>query len=173
MIDPRRANPFDLYKVEFDNDYIIARMKNGVTIKLQTNEDGGFILKGFPEVDKANVNDFGQMLQLVRTAIKLRDAQKNSQTNLYELKQSSGVAGWLISNLLPEDIADAFLGDLDEILATKNYARENRAKVRIWLWRQVLFEIGPALKFQVRRLCSGFLKLVGFSQAIEWLFSKF
>lgn len=85
----------------------------------------------------------------------------------------SKLAHSLIVLVMPGDASDELWGDLLEIIHVKQISGELHSNTRRWLWTQILREIWPVLKWRIERAVSAVLKVITFSKAIEWLFSKF
>ena len=75
--------------------------------------------------------------------------------------------------VIPKDLADSMLGDLEEIVIEKRLSGAHESEVRNWLRQQLAISAWPLLKWYACRVSDIFLKTIGLTQAVEWLFSKF
>ena len=74
---------------------------------------------------------------------------------------------------LPKETGPVVWGDICEILHEKQKNGESLKQQKQWLWKQTAISIWPSIEWRARLLVERLLKIVGMSQAVEWLFSKF
>jgi predicted permease len=62
------------------------------------------------------------------------------------------IARWLLRRLLPADVRQDVLADLDTELAQAIVPTRTRSQAARWYWRHVIGSIGPALRMRLRRV---------------------